>query len=299
MDTRQIRCFLGVAEHLSFTGAARQLGLTHSAVGYQVAALEVEVGTRLFERSSRSVRLTAAGAHFLRRIRPILNSYGGLLQSTRSIGEGLAGEVRLGFIGGGEERFLPLFLKRFKREFPGIRVKVAHYSLKELRERLVEGSLDIAFSHVRAVEDLPGLRSELLFESPIGVLLPSDHPLAEGPLWLSDLAGEAFIEPAPSLAPPSLTTHQDFWSRLGGRPQELQQTQDFGTLFMLVESGAGLSLLPRYMFDPKAHPHLAFRELEDWRPTLKGCIAWHAQGLRPTLQVFLKALGVLAGAARG
>ncbi|MBP1625546.1 MAG: hypothetical protein H6Q00_21 [Holophagaceae bacterium] len=292
MDTRQLRCFFGVAEHLSFTKAAKELGLTHSAVGYQVAALESEIGTRLFDRNSRSVRLTAAGEHFLRQIKPILASYGGLLQSTRSIGLGASGELRIGFLGGYEERILPLFMKRFKRECPGIKVLIAHYSLKDLRAQLVEGTLDVVFTHARAVADLPGLKAVQLFEAPIGVIMGNDHPKVGRSLRLEDLAEEAFVEPAASLAPPSLTTHQEFWARLGGQAHVVQRPQDFGTLFMLVESGVGLSLLPRYMFDQNAHPNLVFKEIEDWKRTLKGCIAWNPETGNAAIPLFLKSLGI-------
>ena len=72
MNTYQLRCFLAVAEYLNFTKAAEHLHVTHPAVSQQIRNLEKELSTTLFERSTRSVKLTASGRIFLGDARQML-----------------------------------------------------------------------------------------------------------------------------------------------------------------------------------------------------------------------------------
>nr|WP_320133577.1 LysR family transcriptional regulator [uncultured Holophaga sp.] len=293
METRQLRCFLEVAEQLNFTRAAKHLFLTHSAVGYQVAALEEELGARLFDRNSHSVKLTPAGVYFRTQVQRILAEYAAVAAMTQRIGSGVAGQLRLGFLGGSEERFLPLVLRRFRRTYPLVEVQPSHHALAQLRDGLVQGTLDLAFTHTLTVADLPGLRIWPLSESPLGVVLSREHPLAHRKrLRLGDLKGELFVQLSSAVATAALESHRRLFAKAGFEPRIVQWAGDFGALFLLLEADVGLTILPRYKVKLKDHPHLRYIPLQDEGARLESCIAWQAQSDNPVLALFLRELGV-------
>ncbi|MBP1628673.1 MAG: transcriptional regulator AlsR family [Holophagaceae bacterium] len=293
MDIRQVKCFLAVAEHLNFTKAGNQLFLTHSAVGYQIAALERDIGAKLFERNSHSVRLTAAGEYFQTRIRRVLGEYLDTVEKTREVGLGISGRITLGFLGGVEERFLPLFLKRFRKVYPGVEVQPKHYSLATIQENLANGGLDIAFTHTSTIRELPGISFEPLFVAPLGIVMSRDHPkAAKKRLKLSELKDEPFVQLSTEIATSIVESDNFLFSKAGFSPRVVQLAGDFGALFMLVESGVGITILPRYKVNLGQHPNLRFIGLQDPDARIEGCIAWRTRTANPVVPVFLRDLGV-------
>src|SRR4051794_30070120 len=95
-ELRQLRTFVAVAEELSFTRAAQRLHLAQQAVSKSVAQLERELGVELLERTTREVRLTAAGAALLEAGRPALAAADAAFARAREVGGGLSGTVRVG-----------------------------------------------------------------------------------------------------------------------------------------------------------------------------------------------------------
>ena len=98
MTDTQLKTFLAVCRCMSFTQAARLLFISQPAVSRQMAALERELGTPLFQRERSQLRLTAAGAHLSRRLAPLLDQLDGLLDQTRRIGDGAEGELCIGLL---------------------------------------------------------------------------------------------------------------------------------------------------------------------------------------------------------
>ncbi|WP_005035145.1 LysR family transcriptional regulator [Holophaga foetida] len=293
MDIRQVKCFLAVAEHLNFTKAGNQLFLTHSAVGYQIAALERDIGTKLFDRNSHAVRLTAAGEYFQPRIRRILADYQEAIEKTRQVGIGISGRVRLGFLGGLEEKFLPLFIKRFRKAHPEVEVQPSHYPLASIQENLANGGLDIVFTHTSTIRELAGVSFEPLFEAPLGIVVTRDHPkAAKKRLKLMDLKNEPFVQLSTEIATSIVESDNRLFSGAGFTPTVVQLAGDFGALFMLVESGVGVTILPRYKVNLSQHPNLRFIPLQDPDARIEGCVAWKTRTDNPVVPVFLRALGV-------
>lgn len=296
MDSRQLKCFLGVAEHLNFTRAAGQLCLTHSAVGYQVASLEEEIGTRLFNRDSHSVQLTAAGAYFEPHARRMLQDYLDTAEMARRIGKGVSGRVTLGFLGGPEEKILPPFLKAFRAACPEVEVQPRHYSLAALQEGFVDGAVDIAFTHTASVRAFPGVSLRPFYLEPLGIVLSQEHPKAGADhLELIDLKGEAFIQLAGQIASPIIKFEERMFARTGFTRRTVRVAEDFGTLFMLVEAGVGITILPRYKVDLIQHPGIRFVPLRDPDGQIEGCLAWKPQNPNPVVPILLSALEAYLG----
>lgn len=177
LDIRLLRHFVAVAEELHFTRAAARLHLAQQALSRDVRALEDRLGTRLLERTSRRVALTADGERLLRGARPLLARHDELVREMR--GEGAAFVVDT--VG---ERTTPAeVLAAARRYEDGFEYYARPGSgLHESSGRLRTGALDVAFGHWPGpAGGSPGLRHRLVRHEPMALLVPESHPLAGSP----------------------------------------------------------------------------------------------------------------------
>jgi DNA-binding transcriptional LysR family regulator len=178
VEIRQLAYFAAVAEELSFARAAQRLHIVQPAVSQQIRRLERELGVRLFERTSRRVRLTAAGERLLPEARSVLSAADRTRQIAAEIAAGDTGVLHLGTSQGLGER-LDEILSELARRAPGVRVRLVAATAGERLEQVRSGRLDAAFVRnpgaVASVELLP------MWDEPLAVALPAAHPLAAEP----------------------------------------------------------------------------------------------------------------------
>jgi len=178
VELRQLRYFVVVAEELHFGRAATRLHIVQSTVSQQVQRLERELGTGLFERSSRTVRLSAAGRRLLPRARAVLAGADALLADARLLAGPQSNSVVLG-TGSGLGNRLDFFLDSMAAHGPGLAVRFRNLSSRERVEQVRTGRLDGAF--LRGAASVPDLRLLSLWEDPLVVVVPAAHPLARQP----------------------------------------------------------------------------------------------------------------------
>lgn len=192
MELRQIKYFLAVADVLHFGKAAQKLHIAEQPLGYQVRRLEDELGFKLFERTTRSVRLTPAGVSFKADAQRFLAQAEHATEAARRISAGEAGVVRLGYESATVVSILPDFVRLFRAEYPEIGLVLVEYSKAGL-PALAEGDTDACLitRYMRlpsGFEYLPVMRDRAV------VALPADHFLAEKPaLSLTELAEVPFL----------------------------------------------------------------------------------------------------------
>lgn len=136
-----LRLFVGVADHGGFAAAARMLGVTPSLAVRKIAALERSLGVRLFQRTTRSVKLAETGQVALAWARQTLASYEAVTDDLASLAERPSGLVRLAVNHYAATAYLPAILERFRRQYPEIRLAV---STTDSVVRLVEEGYDVA-----------------------------------------------------------------------------------------------------------------------------------------------------------
>lgn len=175
MEIRQLAHFAAVAEELSFARAAQRLHIVQPAVSQQVRRLERELGMQLFDRTSRRVRLTAAGERLLPEARSVLSAAGRTRQVAAEIAAGNAGILRLGTSQGLGER-LDEILSELARRAPGVEVRLVAATAGERLEQVRSGRLDAAF--VRNAGAVAGVEFLPMWDEPLAVALPAGHPLA-------------------------------------------------------------------------------------------------------------------------
>lgn len=159
MEIGQLRYFVAVVDHGSFTAAAQRLHVSQSGISAQLAKLERELGHDLLVRGPRNVRLTHAGETLLPRARDAIRAIEGVRQSADELSDLIHGQVRLGMIAGCT---IPGFLDAvatFHREHPGVSVELVEDTSDSLQRRTLAGELDLSLiSHAGPVID--GLATE-------------------------------------------------------------------------------------------------------------------------------------------
>ncbi|MBS1694372.1 MAG: LysR family transcriptional regulator [Actinobacteria bacterium] len=243
MEIRWVQAFIAVAEELHFGRAATRLQMAQSPLSQTVRKLERELGVSLFERSTRSVSLTAAGHAFLPHARAVLEQVDMARQATRASEGAVYGHITLGFTGVLNHLSLPPLTRAVRERFPDIDLSlVGRVMTRDAVQQLDSGALDIAF--VGLPVDSAAVRTRLIAREPFGAVLPIDHRLAgETAIDLAALADDDFIA-TPVLAGSAL---QEITLAAcvdaGFRPRVVQEITDPYMILMLVAAGVGVALM--------------------------------------------------------
>jgi DNA-binding transcriptional LysR family regulator len=249
VEARHLRYAVALAEHRHFGRAAASLGIAQPPLSSQIAALEREVGERLFDRTSRGVFPTAAGAAFLRRARTALDEMGGAVADAGRAARGETGRLRLGFIGSALLAPLPGVLSRFQRSRPDVRLDLREMGSPAGVAELIAGELDVAVGRGGP----RGAGAEGLVTVPIGVddlivAVAVTHPFAgRAVIDLDQLPGENLIM-APADQEPAVVAR--LRSVFGAEASPLDRAtaaRDIHTIVGLAACGVGVGLGPTRM----------------------------------------------------
>ncbi|GGO94586.1 LysR family transcriptional regulator [Wenjunlia tyrosinilytica] len=177
MEARTLQYFLAVAEERSFTWAAARCHVAQPAISQQIRSLERELGEALFERDSRSVRLTAAGDALMPHARAVTAAITAAKAEFAARSGLLTGNLVLGAADGVESSSLPALLGTFHRLHPGISVQLVEGASAALVPQVRQGSLDAVFVAV-PMDGLDPAEHRVLVRNEIVALVASDQPQA-------------------------------------------------------------------------------------------------------------------------
>jgi len=244
LDIVRIQFFLEVAKHLNFSEASKHLYVSQSALSKQIALLEKELGVKLFTRDKRSVELTSSGHIFLNKATELLNLYKEAVISTQKANKGFVGTLNIGILGYIE--FIPKFLRMFHETYPSIELRPIHMNSGTLINSILNKEIDLAFTLSLGEQKFPNLIWEMYTSDEIVVTVPNDHSLSSREtIHLSELSDELFVAMSRSEAP----EHYDFFVKLcemeGFSPKIPYQVDRMETLFMIIDSGLAISILPK------------------------------------------------------
>ena len=176
MDARHLETFHAVVRCGSLLAASRELQCAQSTITVRIQELEQELGAALFSRHGRRSVLTEAGHAVFERSAKIAESISALKEVAARYAGGAAGRVRLGVIEPTASHRLPSIVTAFYRERPKLHLVIEAGGAERLQKLVAEGELDFSISSPPTFAS--DLQFEPLFEEPIGVLIPSTHPLA-------------------------------------------------------------------------------------------------------------------------
>jgi DNA-binding transcriptional LysR family regulator len=291
-----LRYFLCVAEERHFGRAALRLGISQPPLSQQIKSLEEELGVRLFDRTSRRVRLTEAGRLFEPEARRTIEQAEHAAEVARRAQRGEAGHLRLGFTTSGP--FVPQItgaLYRFRQRYPGVELTLRELGRDEQVVGLETGRLDIGIIRDFRQPSLPpDMVSLCLLQEDMVLALRSDHRLATRPAApaITDLADEPIV----LYGPPSGSGFNEHFFALceaaGFVPKIAHEAQSLATLLGLVSAGFGPTILARSM--ARVHVDNVVNRTLD---TPVNSMLWliHSRNLTPTGSVFKQTL--IEGAA--
>jgi DNA-binding transcriptional LysR family regulator len=255
VDARQLEVFVAVARLRSFTKAAAELHLVQSAVSATVAALEADLGERLFDRSTRRVVPTAAGRALLPHATEILVALRMARDAVESVSGGMSGSLRIGYMTNVTLFDIPALLGRFSQAYPHVsmRLSPADRGTAGLADALRAGDIDVAFLSA-APGDFPDLEIAVLAASPLALAVPAGHPLGRRRrIRLAEMIELRFVDFRPGFAN---RTQVDRAFQERGLHRDVQiETSDTNDTAALVRNGLGVAFLPEYLVenDPAVH----------------------------------------------
>lgn len=184
MEIYQIKVFLEVARHLSFTDAADALNLTQPAVSAKIKSLESELGTPVFCRLGRKVELTEVGRFLLREAPKLIEVENQLLQTIEEIKKGKIGNLKIGCTTAIAEGWLSQLLFNYRQQYPDIQTRCLVFeSVEYLYRAMTSGQVDIGISDV-SFDGLADITTTCIGTIRYSVFVSSNHPLTNQS-WLS------------------------------------------------------------------------------------------------------------------
>ena len=242
MELRQLRYFVEVAQREHISEAAEHLHVAQSAISRQIANLEDELGTPLFERIGRNVKLTPIGKIFLEHAIVALKAIDFAAKQVEEYLDPAKGTIKIGFPTSLASYVLPSVISSFKKEYPDVSFHLRQGSYKYLIDAVKNRELNLAFLGPLPQKD-DEINTTLLFSESIHALLPSSHPLAkQESINLSDLRNEKFVS-----FPEGYVLHKvalDACKSVGFTPNITSEGEDMDALKGLVAAGIGVTLLP-------------------------------------------------------
>jgi len=286
---RQFRYFVAVAESGSVAAASRMLDIAQSALTKSLAELEGELGSALFERSSKGMRLTAQGHRFLGSARKVLGS---VADAVRLHGDAdapeLGGVLALGVTSLVAGYYLSELFSRFRRHCPAVEVFVTEDAPRFLEHLLINGELDVAIMVSNVLSEPQAMVAETLTRSQNRVWLPANHALAaREELTLADCAAcDQIVLEADRID----ELLRSLWARHQLKVRSILRTSSLEAVRSLVGAGAGIAVLPDFLYRPWTldAEHVEVRPLRDEVPSVDVGLVWRrGAGLKPAALEFI------------
>ena len=243
MNLQRLRYFVAVAEELHFGRAAERLHMSQPPLSQQIRLLERELDTALFDRSTRRVSLTDAGAFLYPEAVRLLATADGVDHLMDQHRHGQAGTLRVGFVDSAAYEVMPRVLSEYRRRWPRVGYELHTMSSDEQVQALREGRIDLGIG--RAAADARNVEAILVMHEPLLVAVGASHRLAAAPQTsLRNLAGESIIGFDRRVSP---SLHAVLAGMLGteGVPYDpIIEATEYATILGFVAAGEGIAIVP-------------------------------------------------------
>jgi DNA-binding transcriptional LysR family regulator len=258
MELRQLQHFVALADEKHFTRAARRVNIVQSALSTSIRLLETELDAQLVVRSTRQVRLTAAGQAFLSKAKKALEAVGDARDAVAAV-QGL----KQGTLSIGTLQSLPAFLdlpsliERFHAQHPGIEVRLCQGGSSYLLDKVRSGRVDLAFLPLSEPSD--DVATVMIACDALVVACAANHPLAgQVEVPFSALKNEPFVDFELDWGTRKLVDRG--FAEAGVDRHIAFEVSDLDTLLELVRRGLGIALLPQAVVEAR-QPAMGMAEL--------------------------------------
>lgn len=245
MDIENLRAFLAIAESGSFSRAAERVFVTQPAISKRIAALEAELGTKLFDRINRRVHLTPAGRALQVRAHALLEEIADIKRGLAALAGHIGGELRIATSHHIGLHRLPPALQAFSQQFPQVRLDLRFMDSEQGCNAVLRGEVELAVVTLPA-QAAPQLRTIPVWDDPLALVVAHNHALASATV-------QEALRDYPALLPgPGTFTRELILNAFGGMRAQLRMgiaSNYLEVLKMLVGIGLGWSALPQTLID--------------------------------------------------
>jgi len=244
MELRHLRYFTAVVECKGYREASRRLHITQPSISEAISDLEYELGLKLFSRANRSARLTPGGEIVYAEAVRTLQQAETTIVTAKRAAQGKIGRLSIGFIGSATLSFLPDLIRRYKLEYPNVKLLLQDLYPVDLDNACDRGVIDIAITRTLSLERSKNFQTRVLLRDPLVAVLPMSRKLKSNKIRLADLANERFVlfhrPGAPGVFDSIVAAcrAQGFSPRVETEPNSMQ------TILSLVEAEEGVAIVP-------------------------------------------------------
>ncbi len=250
MNLTRLQYFIEVARSGSFSKAAQQLYTSQPNLSKQIAAFERETGLKLFQRTTRSVKLTAAGQYLFDHLQTVPTQIQDALRQAARLGHAEQRRICIGVLEGQEVNpRLRRCLAEIEQCYPDLRVDLERNSFQNLRSGLTNLYYDLIITLEFDVERTPEYRWATFLHQPVAIAIHADNPKSGWPqLTMEALADEDFVVISPEESPRGFQRMMEQCAEAGFVPRIVRQPRSLESVLLCVEAGMGVALL-----DPNVH----------------------------------------------
>jgi DNA-binding transcriptional LysR family regulator len=290
IELRQLRQFVALAEELNFGRAATRLHMSQPPLSVAIRKLESELGLKLVDRSRHHVRLTTAGAVFLKDARLLLLQAHAAVERARGAARGATGSLSLSFVPSAALDLLPAIFKSFQQLHPTVQLTVTAATTTRQIEALRQAEVDLALV-VSPLQDASDLALTNLQRQGFVLAVPRGHALAAlASVRVKALAAESFIAFSAAEGAGFAAALQNACKAAGFVPRVVQEASQMQAVLTLVAGGLGIAMVPAAM-RRLVMKEVAYLELAGGRspPGYQLAFAHLRSNDNPAIQAFLAA----------
>lgn len=287
IELRHLRCFVAVAEELSFRRAAERLSVAQPALSRTIRDLESLLGFSLLARTTRRTELTAAGEVFLVEARLTVAHAGKAVAFAAEAARGNRGYLTVAYTFNSISGLVPEIVTRFRARHPDVIVHLQEMYTDQQVVALSEHRIDVGFAMPALLR--PAFRHLMIMKEPFVVAVPEHHPLAgHTEIELSELRDEPFVMGSwERWRHYREMVNEICITQAGFVPSVVQEEADTQTIFGLIAAGVGVSLLPNCVRNYHRRG-LVIRPLREELPLIETVAAWHADNVTPISRNFIE-----------
>lgn len=288
MEIQHLRVFLAVAEELHFARAAEKLHMAQPTLSRLIQQFERELGTRLFERSTRTVRLTSSGEALVGPANEVLDSIRRAVQTVKAAGLGEVGRVRVAYAGASTHVLVGRLAKEVRRQHPGISFEMSSSNFAGVAlDKVVRGEMEIGLGRWEHVPR--GVSTRVIADESLVLAVPASHPLADRQaVSMSELRDEPFVSLPPNSGSMLTERLRRLSAAAGFVADVVQVAPDSWTLMALVEAEIGVSLTVSSVAENVSQTGVVWLRLLDATEPIQLRMAWLDIGDKAALHAVLR-----------
>lgn len=287
MNLTQIKYFITAAKYMNFTKAAEALYITQPTISKQIDALEEELGFKLFDRTSKKMKLTLGGELILEEFQKTVEAFEKALHVAKQIKSGSRGHLDIGYPSSlNITTLLPGLFKKFSEQYPKVTIELFTYDFKDLRTKLLNDDLDLILT---VSFDKICKNSECLEN----LAIHRSSPRIYFNKQLVDTIDSVSIENFKKMPLISLDNDNDISMSLslkyGLNTSKIITANSLETMFFYIESGEGIAILGS-SYQITKNPSVSYLEFGEQNDQVGTDLFWKSDIRNPSVEVFIEFL---------